>query len=81
MSDVQRQRFHEQRRQSLADGLWIDSYAGSNDQEFFAELSMWYWGTHGDMGMKGKKPADGPAGVKIYDPKVYALFNDFFSGK
>jgi len=53
MSDAVRAKFREQRKRSLAQGRWKGSYAGSNEHEFFAELSMWYWGTHGDMGMKG----------------------------
>ena len=50
-----RPKFEAQLQRSLAKGLWVDSYAGSNVDEFFAELTMWYFGTHGDMGMKGEK--------------------------
>ena len=77
---VQR-RFDEQSKRSLANGLWVGSYAASNPDEFFAELSMWYWGTHGDLHMKGKKPADGRDGLKAYDSEAWALFDDFYSGK
>src|SRR5204862_8344668 len=41
-----RVRFDEQFRRSLAAGLWQKSYAGSNPDEFFAALTMWYFGTH-----------------------------------
>src|SRR5262245_58668183 len=41
-----KKRFAEQRERSLEKGLWQKSYAGSNTDEFFAELTMWYFGTH-----------------------------------
>jgi alpha-glucosidase len=74
-------RFAEQRRRSLEKGLWVNSYAGSNADEFFAELSMWYFGTHGDLGMKGPKPAAGRQGLKDYDPEAFALLDDFYGGR
>jgi alpha-glucosidase len=76
-----RAKFRNQRLKSLDKGLWVHSYAGSNEDEFFAELSMWYWGTHGDMGMEGKKPAIGRDGLKAYDPDSFALFDSFYQGK
>jgi alpha-L-arabinofuranosidase len=76
-----RNRFRRQYKASLAKGLWDKAYAASNDDEFFAELAMWYFGTHGDLHMTGPKPANGPAGLKAYDPEAFALFDDFFSGR
>jgi hypothetical protein len=76
-----RARLNEQYRRSLAQGLWQKSYAGSNPDEFFAELTMWYFGTHGDLHMTGPKPVDGPDGLKQYDPDAYALLDDFYSGR
>lgn len=75
------QMFDDQYRKSLAKGLWVGSYAGSNSNEWFSELTMWYFGTHGDMTMKGPKPADGPEGLKKYDPDAYKLFDAFYSGR
>ena len=66
---------------SKSKGLWIRSYAGSNTDEYFAELTMWYFGTHGDLSMTGPKPANGPEGLKNYDPDAYALLDNFYSGK
>ena len=74
-------RFAAQRTHSLANGLWVKSYAGSNVDEFFAELTMWYFGTHGDTRMTGPKPENGPEGLKKYDPEAYALMDDFYSGR
>jgi hypothetical protein len=76
-----RARFDEQYHRSLKKGLWQKSYAGSNPDEFFAELTMWYFGTHGDLHMSGPKPENGPAGLKQYDPEAFALLDDFFSGR
>jgi hypothetical protein len=76
-----RARFDEQYKSSLAKGLWVKSYAGSNPDEFFAELTMWYFGTHGDLRMTGPKPENGPEGLKKYDPEAYALFDDFYGGR
>jgi len=76
-----RSRFDAQHRSSKAKGLWLNAYAGSNADEFFAELTMWYFGTHGDMNMTGPKPANGPQGLKNYDPEAFALFDDLYSGR
>jgi len=80
MAEGIRARIGRQYQQSLAKGLWKGSYAGSNEQEFFAELSMWYWGTHGDLGMQGTKPANGRDGLRAYDPEACALLDDFYNG-
>ena len=76
-----RRRFDVQYRQSLDKGLWKHSYAGSNPDEFFAELTMWYFGTHGDLQMSGPKPENGPGGLKLYDPDAFSLFDQFYTGK
>ena len=76
-----RQKLREQHRRSLDRGLWVGSYAGSNLDEFFAELTMWYFGTHGDLTMKGPKPANGREGLKGYDPEACSLLDDFYSGR
>jgi hypothetical protein len=76
-----RDRFRRLYKTSLAKGLWNKAYAASNDDEFFAELAMWYFGTHGDLHMTGTKPAVGPDGLKAYDPDAFALFDEFFGGR
>jgi alpha-glucosidase len=72
--------FNDRYHHSLTNGLWTGSYAASNADEFFAELTMWYFGTHGDLHMTGPKPANGPEGLRQYDPEAYKLFDDFYSG-
>jgi hypothetical protein len=73
--------FDKQFEISRSKGLWINSYAGSNPGEYFAELTMWYFGTHGDRRVAGPRPKDGPEGLKAYDPDAYKLFDDFYSGR
>lgn len=74
-------KFDQQYRRSLGHQRWVKSYAGSNPDEFFAELTMWYFGTHGDLAMTGPKPENGPEGLKKYDPEAFALFDDFYRGR
>jgi hypothetical protein len=81
MTPEVRSLFNEQYQKSKEKGLWLNSYAGSNPNEYFAELTMWYFGTHGDMNMTGPKPENGPEGLKKYDPDAYALFDHFYSGQ
>ncbi len=76
-----REKVRQQYRRSLDRGLWAGSYAGSNYDEFFAELTMWYFGTHGDLHMKGPKPAVGRHGLKAYDPEAFTLLDDFYCGR
>ncbi len=76
-----RARFNEQHKRSLEKGLWVKSYAGSNPDEFCAELTMWYFGTRGDLGMTGPKPEPGPEGLKQYDPEPFVLLDDFYRGR
>jgi alpha-glucosidase len=76
-----RKTFNAQYHRSLDKGLWQGSYAGSNPDEFFAELAMWYFGTHGDLGMTGPKPENGPEGLKKYDPEAFELMEDFYKGR
>ena len=64
----------------LAQGLWKGAYAASNVSEFFAELTMWYFGTHGDLNMAGIKPANGTEGLKAYDLDAFQLLDDFMRG-
>jgi hypothetical protein len=76
-----RDQFTQQYHHSLTNGLWVKSYAGSNPDEYFAELTMWYFGTHGDLTMTGPKPDNGPEGLKKYDPEAFQLFDDFYQGR
>jgi hypothetical protein len=62
-------------------GLWQGCYAMTNEAEFFAELSMWYFGSHGDLGEIKPRPHAGPAWLKEYDPSSYRFFDRLYSGQ
>ncbi len=79
-SDAVRTKIREQFEKSTKKGLWKGAYAATNEHEFFAELTMWYFGTHGDMNMEGAKPAAGKQGLLDYDPEAYRLLDDFYNG-
>jgi alpha-glucosidase len=79
-ADVRRQLEYQFRR-SLGKGLWKNSYAASNDDEFFAEVSMWYFGTEGDTAKLSPRPGRGRDGLKRYDPEAFALIDDIYTGR
>lgn len=67
-------------------GLWrrpdgSKAYAATNAQEYWAELSMWYWGSHGEF-CDGKRrlPVPGPAGLARYDALGFALVGAIYDG-
>lgn len=70
-----------QYKASLAKGLWKGAYSGVDKHEFFAELTMWYFGTHGDRPKGLGLPADGPEAFKKYDPDAFKLLEDLYSGR
>ncbi len=56
-------------------------YAGSNENEYLAELALWYVGGRGDWprGMPAMQP--GPEFIKKYDPEGFKLVDELFGGK
>ncbi len=77
---AQRQLIKQQYAQSMSAGLWQNAYAATNPQEFWAELSMWYFGAHGDRRMNGTPPADGRDGLRSYDPNGFSLLEKLYNG-
>ena len=75
------QMIERQYRASLAKGLWKPAYASTNVSEYFAELSMWYFGTFGDTKDLNPKPAPGTEGLKAYDPEAFELLDRIYTGK
>jgi hypothetical protein len=66
---------------SLEHSLWRGSYAASNVQEFWAELSTWYFGFEGETRMYVVKPRTGPEGLKAYDPDSFALLGTIYGNQ
>ncbi len=81
LSEDVRRRVAEQHRRSVGRGLWKTSYAATNDDEFFAELSMWYFGTRGDSGKIDPRPVPGREWLRGYDREAFAFLDDFYSGR
>ena len=71
----------EQFARSTAKGLWKTAYASTNDDEFFAELTMWYVGSRGDYGKIEPTPEEGQAWLRRYDPEAFALLDRIYSGR
>jgi hypothetical protein len=68
-------------RKAVSEGLWHGMYAGSNPHEYFAELTMWHFGTRGDFGSMDPKPEPGRKWLKAYDPAGDTLLDDFYNGR
>lgn len=69
---------HYQR--ALAAGRWRSAYAGTNEKEYFAELSMWYFGSRGDYGKISPPPQPGAKWLESYDRDGYLLLRSIYTG-
>jgi hypothetical protein len=65
---------------ALHSGLWPATYASTNVQEFFAELTMWYVGSRGDLGAL-PDPRPGPDWLRRYDPESFELLDAIYGGR
>jgi hypothetical protein len=68
-------------KKSLGKGLWGTAYASTNPNEFFAELSMWYFGSRGDYGHIKPIPKEGRQWLRKYDPDAFKLLDRIYSGR
>jgi hypothetical protein len=71
----------KQFEKSTAAGLWKTAYAATNDDEFFAELSMWYFDSRGNFGHITPKPQVGRAWFRQYDPGAFDVLNGIYAGR
>lgn len=78
--DIQ-QKIQDQYKASMDKGRWKGAYSASDVNEFFAELTMWYFGTHGDTPRGSDIPAPGRDPFKAYDPEAFQLLDDIYSGR
>jgi alpha-glucosidase len=79
LDDALRSGIADQYRRATSAGRWNGLYAATSPNEYWAELSMWYFGAHGQRGTTG--PADGGAALAAYDPDGDALLDDIYSGR
>jgi hypothetical protein len=77
LSGKQRAAADAQYSASLKAGLWKNAYASVNADEFFAEITMWYFGTHGQF-VPGNLTTPGPEALKAYDPAAFALLESIY---
>ena len=61
--------------------LWQNTYAATNEEEFFAELSMWYFGSKGDSGKLYPTPEEGPTWLYTYDKDSFSLLDAIYNSK
>jgi len=76
----------ETHRRAVAAGRWTRedgsrAYAGTCAAEYWAELTMWYFGSHGEFVDRDKRlPPPGPGGLAAYDPEGFALLSAVYNG-
>jgi alpha-glucosidase len=77
-----RKRVEEQFKASTGEGKWRRAYGGSNFNEYFAELTMWYVGTRGHWTKEtGPEPGVGPEWLKSYDPAGFEMVDAIYAGR
>ena len=64
------------------EGLWTGDYAMTNEQEFWAVMSQFYFsaGPGSAYTPAFNHVANGPDALKQYDPATYALLNSIYQG-
>ncbi len=81
LSERSREKVEAQYHRSLERGLWRTAYASTNPNEFLAELTMWYFGTKGDLGKMSPAPARGRVGLRDYDPEAFQMLEELYEDK
>jgi hypothetical protein len=76
-----RKKILAQYQRSISNGLWNGCYSATNDREFFAELSMWYFGTHGDPGLIVPPAENGADWFRRYDLESFDLLDRIYTGR
>jgi hypothetical protein len=68
-------------KKALEDGLWRGQYASTNELEFFAETSTWYFGGPRPPARGGILLIYDTDGLMLYDAKTFALLDDIYEGR
>jgi hypothetical protein len=76
-----RTKVKQQYAASIKKGIWQTAYASTNAGEFFAELTMWYFGSRGDYGRIEPRPQEGPEWLRKYDPDGFGLLDAIYTGR
>lgn len=77
-----RSRIQSEFRNAVITGLWKGSHAGASPEDYWAQLSAWYFGGHGSFARSDVQfPSPGPQGLRQYDPNGYALLSLLYGGR
>jgi hypothetical protein len=79
LDSASRHKIYRQYLKAISKGLWAGAYASTDAGEYFAELSAWYFGSHGQFLGGTELPEPGSEGLRKYDPEGYALVNDIYN--
>ncbi len=60
---------------------WAATWAKTNSDEFFAEMSTWYCGGEGDGGVMDPYPGRGPEWLEQFDPSTFSLLDAMYQGR
>lgn len=76
-----RNRIAGEYRDAVKAGLRRNAPAGASPEQYWSELSAWYFGGHGMfLHAEDSFPAPGPQGLRQYDPQGYDLLKLLYSG-
>jgi hypothetical protein len=73
--------FEQRYKEATGGGLWRGQYAATNELEFFAEMSTWYFGGPRPTPRGGILLIYDTDGLMLYDPKTFAMLDDFYQGR
>jgi hypothetical protein len=81
MGPAMRERVLERYRSAVAAGLWKDTYAATDEREFFAEMTKYYFRKQGNrVAFYDRTPSRARAWLCANDPETCALVGDLYSG-
>jgi VHL beta domain len=66
-------------RAALGEGRWARTYAATSEAEFFAELSMWYFGSSSVSAPRDAPPGRGAEWLRGYDAESFALVDAIYT--
>lgn len=81
LSQAERDRIHSRFLAAQQEGLWTGDYAMTNDMEFWAVMSQFYfWAGPESTYSAFHHFANGPDALKRYDPATFALLDSIYKG-
>jgi len=77
-----RDKIRIQYHKSISRGLWKGQYTATNPQEYWAEMSAYYFGANGGElnNTKNSENASAPEALRGYDEEGYSLVDSVYTG-